>query len=136
MTTVKTCKQCRRDFEARGRAIYCCDKCRRRAHHVGTPTRESSTAPPLDATVTDATRSELERIGELHSPLGRSALVLAGRLDMAAVESGPGLASVAKELRALLFDLSTRAQFPAARMDPLERMRARYLRNRNEVSAS
>lgn len=53
--------------------------------------------------VAGATRMRLEALGELHSPLGQSALVLAGALDEGA---GMAAAAIARELRATLKELT------------------------------
>jgi hypothetical protein len=73
-------------------------------------------------TVTVAVREELERIGKAATPMGATAMRLAGRLD-AGDDPGSAMAAMARELRLTLAELSAHAPAVADPVDELRRRR-------------
>lgn len=123
---IRTCDTCAREYDAKTvRSRYCSTPCRRRANYTGAAKRRGQVveARPQDATVVHAVRQALGGLGVLDTPRGRAALVLAGRLDAADQESGAGLASLARQLDALV--ASALAESPGSEPDPLDVLRAR-----------
>lgn len=120
------CAECGNAFEAkRDTARFCSTTCRVRAHRkkgpkipkavkdavaerthtvegvviTDTPGAEQGPAPE---TVYAATRVALADAGQLHTVRGQSALVLAQRLDMPAMDTGSAVAALVKQLEATL----------------------------------
>lgn len=111
---VKQCVECCATFDAQ-RNQRRCPACR------GVPAE----VPGPDGGVLAATRAQLGAIGRADTPLGATALVLAGRLDVGA-DPGSAMAAMAKELRAVMAELLRGAPAVADPVDELrERRRAR-----------
>lgn len=107
---VKTCAGCGETFNAQRNARNC-PAC-----------RGAETLAPVPAGgVLAATRAQLDTIGRIDTPLGATALVLAGRLD-AGADPGSAMAAMAKELRGIMSELLAGA--PAV-SDPVDELRAR-----------
>lgn len=70
--------------------------------------------------VRTATLEELTAVNRQDTPLGRAALVLAGRLDNAKDDAGSAVAALAKELRSTLDAALKNATTKA---DPLDELR-------------
>lgn len=105
---MKQCSDCGSLFEVRGNSKRC-PECR--------PARRGGGATPVLA----ATRAHLAAIGKEHTPLGETAIVLAARLD-GGDDPGSAMAAMAKELRAVMNELSRSA--PALK-DPVDELRAK-----------
>lgn len=87
-----------------------------------------ATPTPTASSVEEATRIKLESAGELSSPSGQAALVLARSLDdPLSQDSGSSKASMAKELRALLADALKDAKPVDDTVDELRAKRERRL---------
>lgn len=127
----RACEHCGVEFvPANGKARYCSTRCRQRAHaarKAGVPVppvaRLTLATLPDDGTVTEGLRGVLAPLGLLADPRARTALVLAGRLDDGAGESGASLAAVARTLDVLLVALLT--AHPEASRDPVDELEAR-----------
>lgn len=110
----KTCTVCGAGFEAKRAAKYCGERCKKRAQRLPGAKLVSLPSPPPEiqrgsepGTLEQATRRSLENAGRLDSDLGMAAMLLARRLDAnsaSAVDSGVGVAALAKEYRATLAD--------------------------------
>jgi hypothetical protein len=74
--------------------------------------------------VTVATAAKLARLGMLDDPAGQVALVMARRLDFGFTDSGAGVASVSRELRAALEAVAAGAPAGLDTLDELARRRA------------
>lgn len=77
-------------------------------------------------TIVEATRRELEAVGKVDTPLGATALALAGRLD-ANDDPGSAMAAMAKELRTTMAELTRTAPAVADPIDELKKRRERRL---------
>lgn len=120
----RACDSCGEEYEARRPSSrFCSTRCRVRAQRGAVQRPPEPIAEPRQATsgVTGATWAALEAAGRVDTPLGQAAMVLAARVD-AGVDTGSGLASLARELRATL-DAATRGA--QAAVDPLDELRAR-----------
>lgn len=102
---VKTCESCQADFVSTSRAKRCpsCRTADKRPSHYET------------------THAELAAIGKTTTALGATALGLAARLDRG-TDAGSAVAAMAKELRAILTEMTRAA--PAVN-DPVDELRKR-----------
>lgn len=100
----RACDACGQEYEAkRATSKFCSASCRVRAHQGASSTATLETPQDgAEGAVTAATRAVLVDADRLQTPLGAAALVLADRLDRSSRETGPGLASVAKQLQVTL----------------------------------
>ncbi len=100
------CVVCGRPFQAlRSTARYCDATCRQRAKRAGGVSPVAALPePPTDAEpdLVAATRRELVRAKREDSVLGQQALALALRLSTGAADTGSAVASLSKELRAVM----------------------------------
>ena len=123
----RKCAGCGDTFEAkRSTAKYCGGTCRQRGNRRQEPEAASEvdwTAFPLVA----ATAAELEAAGRLDTSLGQQALTVALKV-CSPFETGSGVASASKELRAIMAAALDGANIAA---DPLDELRARRDRKRN-----
>lgn len=121
--TVATCEECGTSYTARRPSSrFCGDTCRKRANRRQGPPVEVPAAPGgVPGPVGAAVRAELAAAGTDATALGVTAVVLADRVD-AGGESGTAVASVVRELRAVLADLERNAPVAAS---PLDELRAR-----------
>ena len=106
----------------RADAQYCSDRCRKRDAR----SRDPIASEPLTGSndVETATLAELQAAGRAETTLGAVALALAAQMDRA---SGPGLASLAKELRATLAEALAGEPAAPDKLDELiARRRARF----------
>ena len=101
------CVVCGASFEAKrpATARYCGATCRQRKRRGAGPT--DTPAPVVSGTVEPigvvaAVAAELSAAGRLNTSLGQQALKLAVRLETSKTDTGAGLASLSKELRALM----------------------------------
>ncbi|AJA43302.1 hypothetical protein VC60_gp01 [Mycobacterium phage Sbash] len=141
----RSCVVCGTPFEAkRPQAKFCGATCRKR-HSRGASTSASTPQQPQVPTtgapeVTDPTPSaamppllpaaglvatvvkELTAAGRMETVLGQQALRLAMRLETSTVDTGAGLASLSKELRAVMAQAVAGA---AVEADPVDELRAR-----------
>jgi len=101
----RPCDQCSEGYEAvRSTSRFCSDRCRNRYRkHPATAAVVSLevVACPPDG-VAAVFEAELTDAGRLDTPRGQMVMVLARRLDNPARETGPALASLAKQLEASL----------------------------------
>ena len=100
-----TCGNCGKPFEAqRATAKFCGGTCRQRANRRAAnkprPEPPPAAAIPPESLV-DAVRRELDAAGRLEHPLGLQALMLAERM-CSPFDTGSAVASVSKELRAVM----------------------------------
>jgi hypothetical protein len=77
---------------------------------------------PRRKLIATTVRAELEAAGKTDSALGAVALTLAGRLD-AGEDPGTAVASMAKELRAIMLELTRGGTVVADPVDELQRRR-------------
>lgn len=107
----RPCDECGISYTAqRASSRYCSPRCRMRASRRGAsapqgdPTPLTIAPPPVEIAdgVEEATRVALVEAGREDSPLGRTALVLARRLDHPGNDTGSAIAAVAARLEATL----------------------------------
>lgn len=119
-----SCQVCEQPFQAkRPSAKYCGERCKKRAQRGGgakNGARRQSAQPQL-ASVGAATLLELQEAKRLHTPLGQAALALAHRLDLSHMDTGAGVASLAKQLQATL--AAATADVDAEQADPVDEVR-------------
>lgn len=122
---------CGTTFQARSaKARYCSDRCRKRkgkADAVVVEIPEAKRSGGMSVEV--ATESALVAAGRLDTPLGQTCMVLARRLDSPALDTGSAVASVAKQLEAMLASATkgaTAATAPDQLRDELAERRARH----------
>lgn len=100
------CAVCGVTFQARSKkARYCSDRCRKRkdkAEVVQLNTAADDLRKAFEGGVTAATTAELEAAGRLDTALGQACLVLARRLDFPGLDTGSAVASVARQLDAMM----------------------------------
>jgi len=123
----RTCPGCDGEFEGkRSTAVYCSPTCRKRGQRraVEGPIE----AAPATGGLVAATRTELEAAGRIGSMLGQQALALAARIEASERETGASVASLSKELRAVMVEAMKGAVVAA---DPLDELRARRDRKRS-----
>lgn len=123
MTTTRPCDVCGQPYTAkRPSSRYCGDTCRQRARRAGISNEPPTvTLGGVDGPVAAATAAALEATGMLDSPIGQSTVALARRMD-ANADTGAGLASLSRELRAALAEALADVTVAA---DPLDELRAR-----------
>ncbi|AOE44281.1 hypothetical protein SEA_EYRE_1 [Gordonia phage Eyre] len=113
----KTCESCGQPFEAARRtARFCGATCRKRASRAGgpAPRRERQEQSPAAPTATPATAAstdsddlvsslitELDACGERSTLVGQQAIAIARRI-VSPVETGASVATLSRELRALM----------------------------------
>lgn len=120
---MRPCDSCGKEYDAkRPVSRFCSGTCRKRAQRAGlsgpVPT---VTLGGTDGPVAAATRAALDAAGMLGTPIGQSTVALARRMD-ANADTGAGLASLSRELRAAMAEALADVT-PAA--DPLDELRAR-----------
>ena len=119
----KQCTVCSEPFEAkRNTAKYCSPRCRVRAARQPKPEPAATMPADPDSELWTATLGELAAAARVASASGQAALLLARRLDSAAVETGSSVAAMVREHRAALADALKGA---AAEANPLDELRAR-----------
>jgi hypothetical protein len=119
----RICALCGREFTAqRATAKYCGSSCRAKRSTrnkrlktqggsgvanatVGAVAPITNPTPTKSGTVFDMTQQALVRAGQLSSPQGAIALVIAGRLDAPDIDSGAGVVSLSRELDRLLSNI-------------------------------
>ena len=128
----RDCAVCSRSFEyRRPEAKYCGPVCRNRASKSATTGAPLVTTPPKGAAMSKpagpgsqdlvaAITAQLDGAGLLGSAVGHQALQLARR--MGEYDTGGGLASLSRELRAVM---SEAMRAGTAAEDPLDELRAR-----------
>ncbi len=119
------CVVCARPFQAlRSTARYCDATCRQRAKRACGVSSVAALPEPTEAEpdLVAATRRELLRAKREDSVLGQQALALALRLSTGAADTGSAVASLSKELRAVMAEAM--AGVPAA-PDLLDQLAAR-----------
>lgn len=145
------CPVCSGEFEAkRSTAVYCSAACRQRGHRAGGTDavkakrsdgpavvvlggpgfREAvipRPSPPAGsvrsvAAVTERTLLDADR---LDTVLGQQALALAMRLDLSAADTGSAVASLSKELRAVLAEALAGVKTRTSALDELRERRDR-----------
>jgi hypothetical protein len=124
----RDCAVCGASFEAkRPQAKFCSATCRKRSSRGAGPTAASpSSAPPADGApigVVAATAAELSAADRLNTSLGQAALRLAVRLETSTTDTGAGLASLSKELRAVMAQALATAEPVDDPVDELARRR-------------
>ena len=80
-------------------------------------------AEPEPESVFDATRQVLRRADRIGTPAGQAALVLAMRLD-SGEDSGSGMAALAKQLQAMIAEVTRDAKTTTSPLDELRARRA------------
>lgn len=125
----RPCDVCGNAYEAkRATSKYCSSGCRIRACRAA----EKPAEPPVQIGVAaqaafrgglyESTLARLEEVGRLETVLGQQALFLAQRLESSLLDSGSSLASLSKELRAVM-DAALDGVAKAA--DPVDELRRR-----------
>lgn len=148
MSRTVECLICGVPFQAvRRSARYCGERCKKRGQRTpaGRAARERAarvTAHPrpephpepvgpvvrLRGPVEATVKRELSRAGRLATVDGQCSWLLGRRLDHPDVESGAGVAALARQLRAS-FDAAMGATAPE--VDPLDKLRRRHARKRD-----
>ncbi len=146
------CDCCGETYEAKTvRSRYCSDRCKRRYHRGARPSADGEkakpkkgrgkkgTKPAADTPADEPDRSgvgsttaavllELQEAKRMHTPLGQAALVLAHRLDASHMDTGAGVASLAKQLQSTLAAATADAEVDADEVDELRRRREEKVR--------
>lgn len=120
--------------------VTCSQRCRQRKYRQEKARTESSKPVTADKpakssrgiTIEDAVRAELTEIGKLGSALGQQALELARRMSTED-EFGAGVASLSRELRAVMVEVVAAAA--PEEIDELDELRARRDRKRNAAAS-
>lgn len=136
---MEECPICGRQMQP-GR-VTCSQRCRQRKYRQeqkrskeSDPVATVTTAKELRGlTIEDAVRAELTELGRLNSALGQQALELARRMSTED-EFGAGVASLSRELRAVMVEVAANAA--PAENDPLDELRARRDRKRRNVTST
>jgi hypothetical protein len=132
----RACDVCGTPYPAqRASSRYCSERCKKRAQRAPATQRSGKRRqarpnaavvpmprPDVTAGVAESTRRKLDEMGRLDTPLGQATMVLARRLDAPGGDTGAGLASLAKQLAAMLAAATADAR-PAD--DLLTELRAR-----------
>lgn len=127
----RTCDECGTAYEARrSTSQYCSSRCRTRVSRRGgsqeaKPTTPAAVATGPPAELVAATRKKLTDAGRLDTVLGQQALLLAQRLTEGRIDTGSSLASLSKELRAVMVDALEGVSRGADPVDELKERRAR-----------
>jgi hypothetical protein len=112
----RPCDVCGTTYTAtRASSRYCSERCKKRAQRAPATQRSDKRRqarpnaavvpmpqPDVTAGVAESTRRKLDEMGRLDTPLGQATMVLARRLDRPSGDTGAGLASLAKQLAAML----------------------------------
>jgi hypothetical protein len=111
---------CRTSYEAkRSTSKFCSDDCRvRNASESKVVDLPASADAPPEASVAAAVRAELDTAGRVDTTLGQAALRLAARIDGGG-DTGAGMASLSRELRATMDAALRNAAKSADRLDEL-----------------
>ena len=126
---LRSCEQCGTEFEAkRPDARFHSDTCRKRAKKAGAPA-STAVLPArrpvvVDDGLVEATRKALEDADRLDTWLGQQALALAARV-CAQGETGASVASLSKELRAVMEQALQGANVQQSVVDQLRERRDR-----------
>ena len=122
----RECVICGKPFEAvRHQARYCGPNCRKRAQRGAAGVQKLPKVPAAaveNAGLVDSVTAELVSVGRLNTALGQAALALATRMETSTVDTGAGLASMSRELRAVMAQAMGGA---AAGADPIDELRTR-----------
>lgn len=113
MIISRSCDGCGKPYEAASkRSKYCSGACKTRASRAGASATvtELHPEPARDALNTDAVLIELDALGAVGSGLGMQALTLASRLDHSRLETGNSVASISRELRAVMAEVRMSAR--------------------------
>src|ERR1700754_3018332 len=116
----RNCNMCGREYEAKTkRSATCSSTCRARKSRGAAP------AAPADTPLVRATKAELQGAGKLDTMLGQLALALAAR--MSGTETPGGIASLSRELRAVMAAATgtVPAAAPAVGTGDVDELRAR-----------
>lgn len=106
--------------------LYCDSSCRRRAHEARKANPAAAPTVPADSVVSDlagAVRKELEAGGRAETVSGQLAIAMARRIDSSGTTAS-SMASLSKELRALLAEALEGVKRPGAVEDPVDQARA------------
>jgi hypothetical protein len=99
----RDCDQCGRVYVAqRSTSKFCSLACRNASKSRPSAAALAVPPPPVADGVAAVVEADLERAGRLATVAGQASLVLARRLDNGVRETGPALASLAKQLEATL----------------------------------
>lgn len=118
----RNCSVCERTYTAKDpRSKYCGDACRKRQAR-GTPVRIATPVVGETTGLVTVTRKALESAGRLDSVQGQLAMTIAGTIS-AGGDTASGLASLSKELRAVMAEALGNAKVAADEMDMLKSKR-------------
>lgn len=120
----RACLACGESLEGTRQKKYCANNgvCKMR-YHRGARAEPSEREQGDGIQSTEAaTMLELADAGRLGTPLGQAALVLARRIDRSHLDTGAGVASLAKQLQATLAAATADAEVED---DPVDEVRAR-----------
>ena len=129
----RSCDVCGVTYEAkRPNAKFCSDTCRKRHQRGARKPERPEVAPVADIArsigeIEESTAAALDETGRLETPLGRTALRLARRLDDPERETGQGLASLAKQFEAVFTSATAGVDVED---DPIDELRAARDRKR------
>ena len=129
------CQVCEEPFEAkRATAKYCSERCKKRQHRGGGAAKAKERGEARTSgvgSVAAATLLELQEAGRLHTPLGQTALAVAHRLDMSQMDTGAGVASLAKQLESTLAAATADVEVAD---DPIDELKAARERKRDAAA--
>jgi hypothetical protein len=130
MIMKRQCEVCSTGYLAKRRnSRYCGGRCQKRAQRGGlsAPRKVRVLRPPPDepSALVLVVERELSEAGRLNSALGQQALLLAGRISAGTYDTGSAIASMSRELTAVM----ARALDGAHRGDdPLDELKRRRIR--------
>lgn len=124
--TTRNCDSCGKPYEAkRASSKFCGDTCRKRAQRDPAPPSAGDEVVPHDTppsgALLEAVRAELIEGERLDTALGAQALEIAARMS-SPFETGSSIASLSRELRAVMNDALKNAKKVA---DPVDELRQR-----------
>jgi hypothetical protein len=129
MIITRSCDRCGTPYEASSkRSKYCSGTCRTRASRAGESGQVVQLHPdPVEHEGRNvaATRAELDTLDAVDSALGVTALTLAARLDDSSRETGNSVASISRELRAVMAEVRQAARPKSAVTDLRDVLAAR-----------
>lgn len=118
----RNCDACGIEFEAkRSTAKYCGGTCRQRGNRRPSGDVDQT---PAESGLVASIRLELEQAGRLETSLGQQAVTLAERLGSPR-DTGSAVASLSKELRAVMAEATAGANTAASALDELRARRDR-----------
>jgi len=123
----RSCLACGESLEGTRQKKYCANNgvCKMRYHRGARAEPPDGEEPNGIQSTEAATMLTLAESGRLGTPLGQTAMVLARRIDRSHMDTGAGVASLAKQLAATLTEATAGADVESDRLDELRLKRDR-----------